>query len=245
MLGAARLLSGYDEAFSVFDDTLSQHRTVEAVKHAYAIRMSLSDPAFFSNVTKAAVDDMMTGPYMEELRKMTLDDDVLSMSGYGGDKWGFFDDGDVSSGAATVTEEGHDNRRLRGNRRRLRAFQYLNDHGTTHLAIIDKDGNAVTMTTTINTYFGSGIVSPSTGIIFNSQVRCSKQKGAMACKCVSLSDSPSLSLSAVFRWTTFRRLASQTTTVWSHRSPTTLFRERNPFHPSRQLWCFGPLIVSM
>lgn len=190
MIGAARLLSGYDEAFSVFDDTLSQHRTVEALKHAYAIRMSLSDPAFFSNVTEAAVEDMMTGPYMEELRKMTLDDDVLSMSKYGGDKWGFFDDDDVSSGAATVTEEGHDNRRLRGDRRRLKGFQYLNDHGTTHLSIIDKDGNAVTMTTTINTYFGSGIVSPSTGIIFNSQVRWSKRKGVITCKCENLSDPP-------------------------------------------------------
>ena len=108
VIGAARLLSGYDEAFSVFDDTLSQHRTVEAMKHAYAVRMSLSDPAFFSNVTAA-------GSYMEELRKMTLDDDVLSMSGYGGVKWGFSEDSDVSSGAASVTEEGHDNRRLRGN----------------------------------------------------------------------------------------------------------------------------------
>jgi gamma-glutamyltranspeptidase len=183
VIGAARLLSGYDEAFSVFDDTLSQHRTVEAMKHAYAVRMSLSDPAFFSNVTAAVVNDMMTGSYMEELRKMTLDDDVLSMSGYGGVKWGFFEDSDVSSGAASVTEEGHDNRRLRGNsnenHRRLKGFQYLNDHGTTHLAIIDKDGNAVTMTTTINTYFGSGIVSPSTGVIFNSQVSWSQKKGSI------------------------------------------------------------------
>ena len=180
MIGAARLLSGYDEAFSVFGDTLSQHRTVEAMKHAYAVRMSLSDPGFFSNVTAAVVKDMMTGSYMEELRKMTLDDDVLSMSGYGGDRWGFFEDSDVSSGAASVTEEGHDNRRLRGNsyknRRRLKGFQYLNDHGTTHLSIIDKDGNAVTMTTTINTYFGSGIVSPTTGVIFNSQVSWSQKK---------------------------------------------------------------------
>jgi len=174
VIGAARLLSGYPESFSTFEDDLSEHRIVEAMKHVYALRMSLSDPAFFSNVTAAAVNDMMNGTFMEELRQTINDEDVLSMSAYGGDKWGFFDDSDVQSGAAEVTQEGHDNRRLRGSEeqgnRRLKGWQYLEDHGTTHFSIIDKDGNAVTMTTTINTYFGSGVVSPSTGIIFNSQM---------------------------------------------------------------------------
>ena len=37
------------------------------------------------------------------------------------------------------------------------------DHGTSHLTIIDKEGNAVALTSTINTYFGSGVMSASTG----------------------------------------------------------------------------------
>lgn len=37
------------------------------------------------------------------------------------------------------------------------------DHGTTHLSVIDKWGNAVAITSTVNTYFGSKVVSPSTG----------------------------------------------------------------------------------
>lgn len=44
------------------------------------------------------------------------------------------------------------------------------DHGTSHISIIDRHGNAVSMTTTVNTYFGSKIVSSSTGILLNDQM---------------------------------------------------------------------------
>ena len=37
------------------------------------------------------------------------------------------------------------------------------DHGTTHLSVLDKDGNAVAITSTVNTLFGSKVISPSTG----------------------------------------------------------------------------------
>ncbi|KAI3846256.1 hypothetical protein MKW92_026189 [Papaver armeniacum] len=46
----------------------------------------------------------------------------------------------------------------------------LNDHGTSHFSIIDKDRNVVSMTATINHYFGAGVLSPSTGIILNNQM---------------------------------------------------------------------------
>ena len=38
------------------------------------------------------------------------------------------------------------------------------------MSVVDSAGNAVSITTTVNTYFGSKVVSPSTGIVFNNQM---------------------------------------------------------------------------
>jgi gamma-glutamyltranspeptidase / glutathione hydrolase len=43
-------------------------------------------------------------------------------------------------------------------------------HGTTHVSVLDSQGNAVTSTITINGPFGSGIVVPRTGIILNNEM---------------------------------------------------------------------------
>lgn len=47
----------------------------------------------------------------------------------------------------------------------LKYFQ--EDHGTAHASVIDHEGNSVAVTSSINLYFGSGLVSPTTGIIYN------------------------------------------------------------------------------
>ncbi len=44
------------------------------------------------------------------------------------------------------------------------------DHGTSHLSVMDADGNAVACTTTINTGFGSMVVAEGTGIILNNEM---------------------------------------------------------------------------
>lgn len=41
---------------------------------------------------------------------------------------------------------------------------------TTHFSVVDKDGNAVAVTYTLNTTFGSGIVAGNTGILMNNEM---------------------------------------------------------------------------
>ncbi|GIW22370.1 MAG: gamma-glutamyltransferase [Candidatus Sericytochromatia bacterium] len=49
--------------------------------------------------------------------------------------------------------------------------KYLNDDsGTTHFCIADKYGNIVSATETINTYFGSQVIIPETGILMNNEM---------------------------------------------------------------------------
>jgi gamma-glutamyltranspeptidase len=161
IIGAARFLAGIKIPFATFADTLSVHLLSEALKHVYAIRMSLSDPAYNNETVKAAVHDMTRGSYIDMLRNATLENTTLPLSQYGGRKWAQLKDSDGSSNVSDAQEGDRRGRR----RKLLRPLGYLNDAGTSHFSIVDKDGNAVAMTTSVNTYFGSTVVSKSTGIV--------------------------------------------------------------------------------
>lgn len=50
------------------------------------------------------------------------------------------------------------------------ASQALFDKHTTHISVADKQGNWVSMTTTLNTSFGSKVVIPKTGVLMNNQM---------------------------------------------------------------------------
>ena len=49
-------------------------------------------------------------------------------------------------------------------------YSTFHDHGTTHLSTVDKDGLAVSITSTVNLIFGSLLMEPQTGIILNDQL---------------------------------------------------------------------------
>jgi gamma-glutamyltranspeptidase len=49
-------------------------------------------------------------------------------------------------------------------------WSQLRDNGTSHLCIVDGDRNAVSMTSTVNSYFGAHVLSPSTGIVLNNEM---------------------------------------------------------------------------
>jgi gamma-glutamyltranspeptidase len=130
--------------------------------------------------TQDAVDALTRGPYMEQLRQASSDDSMLNLSQYGGAKFAQLHDND-GQGEAKDAKEGDRRgrkRRLLGvdsptnvrQRRLVDPFGYLNDDGTSHFSVIDKDGNSVAMTTSVNSRFGSCVVSEATGILLNNQM---------------------------------------------------------------------------
>lgn len=115
------------------------HRLVEAMKNAFAVRLNLADPLFVN--TTGPIGALTSKTFMSQLRNAMSDTGVLPLASYGG-KFGLNE-----------------------------ARRYLpEDHGTSHMVVVDRSGNAVSLTSTVNTYFGSKVVSPSTGIVFNNQM---------------------------------------------------------------------------
>nr|CAA89206.1 gamma-glutamyl transpeptidase [Arabidopsis thaliana]prf//2124427C gamma-Glu transpeptidase [Arabidopsis thaliana] len=111
---------------------LGVHRLIEALKHAFAVRMNLGDPDF-TDVTKV-VSDMLSPKFAKDLKSKINDQKTFDPKYYGG------------------------------------MWNQIDDHGTSHLSIIDRERNAVSMTSTINGYFGALMLSPSTGIVLNNEM---------------------------------------------------------------------------
>lgn len=84
--------------------------------------------------TSGVVQDMTEGPYLDYLRSLIQENTVLDVTRYGGERYS-------SEGAQDLPE----------------------DHGTSHVSVIDAQGHSVSLTTTVNTQFGSKVMSPSTG----------------------------------------------------------------------------------
>ncbi|KAL6776630.1 GGT1 [Auxenochlorella protothecoides x Auxenochlorella symbiontica] len=137
---ALRILAGYDLPLAG-SGALGMHRTVESMKHAFAARMSLGDPGPGSKF-------LDVDPVLQDLRSPSYADALRDV---------IRDDGVLN-----LTEY--------GGRWNVTAGAHGLDAGTSHLSVVDDSGMAVSLTTTINTGFGSKILSPSTGILLNNQM---------------------------------------------------------------------------
>ncbi|KAG8213665.1 gamma-glutamyltranspeptidase-domain-containing protein [Butyriboletus roseoflavus] len=49
-------------------------------------------------------------------------------------------------------------------------FDVETDHGTSHVSVVDRDGMAVALTTTVNLVFGSQVLEPETGVVLNDEM---------------------------------------------------------------------------
>ncbi|KAK6123447.1 hypothetical protein DH2020_042812 [Rehmannia glutinosa] len=108
------------------------HRLIEALKYALALRMNLGDPGFV-NATNV-LENMISTSFAKKLKNLINDKKTFDPAHYGS-KW-----------------------------------SQLYDHGTSHVCVVDSQRNVVTMTISLNSYFGSKMVSPSTGIFLNNQM---------------------------------------------------------------------------
>lgn len=67
----------------------------------------------------------------------------------------------VKTVVSKIDDKAHQDNRYGGNE------YFKEDAGTAHVSVMDAEGNAVAITSSINLYFGSGLVSPRTGITYN------------------------------------------------------------------------------
>ena len=122
------------------EEELFWFRLIEVWKFAFAQRSFLGDPDFEdSEETAKSIKRLKSATFRQSVARK-----ILGMkSTVSDDK--FYLSGDSSSGDVVITE----------------------DHGTAAVTVIDSHGNAVAVGTTVNQYFGSYILSPTTGIILN------------------------------------------------------------------------------
>jgi len=135
------ILEGFDLADLGPDDPAAAHRVVEAMKLAFADRaVWFGDPDF----VEVPLERLTSKAYAKKLRDRINPPFWKRTPQH-------WDEGDR---AIEVEQPGLPE----------------NDSGTTHLSVTDAAGNAVALTMTINTPFGSGITVPGTGILLNNEM---------------------------------------------------------------------------
>ena len=136
-----KLLDGFDVPSMGHNSADMLHAYISCARLAYADRFQyLADPAFADVPWNGLVSDDYT-----ELRRATIGDRM---------------NGSVEAGNPWV-QEGREPTSV------LPASRPAEDKGTTHLVVTDSEGNGVSITNTIMSGFGSGIIPKGTGVVMN------------------------------------------------------------------------------
>ena len=136
-----KLLDGFNIAAMGHNSVDMLHAYISCARLAYADRFQyLADPAFADVPWKGLLSDAYT------TRRRAAIGDTAPAAYEAGDPW---------------REEGRCPDSV------LPASRPAVDNGTTHLCVMDGEGNAVSITNTIMSGFGSGIIPKGTGVIMN------------------------------------------------------------------------------
>ena len=122
---------------------------VEAMMHAYSARMQLGDPG-----PDPPLYAWQSEPVFQGIRAA-----VSSMSSPS--TWAAWRKATRDGGGYALRREAYGV---------LTNASLPEDHGTTHVSVADADGNAVALTSTINTEFGAKFVCASNGILMNDEM---------------------------------------------------------------------------
>jgi len=141
LIEALNILEGFDLAGEGAGSSASLHRIAEALKLAFADRAAfLGDPDFVD----VPVEPLVSKHRADELRRR------INPPRWRRWPWTW------TRGESAIRVHS--------------AGLAPRDEGTTHLSVTDSLGNAVAITKTINTPFGSGITVPGTGIVLNNEM---------------------------------------------------------------------------
>jgi gamma-glutamyltranspeptidase / glutathione hydrolase len=133
-LSALNILEGYDMS-NTTNLNVSTHRLVEAIKFAYGQRGKLADPQYIHNVTE------LEGLFLEKdtgnvIRNLIRDNATYEPQEYDPSTYlSILDDNSIP----------------------------VEDSGTSHMVTADEDGLVISLTTTVNLFWGAQIMVPETG----------------------------------------------------------------------------------
>jgi gamma-glutamyltranspeptidase/glutathione hydrolase len=144
MAEGANILEGYDLGALPFDGAERVHRMAEAWRRAFADRNHyLGDPDF----VEMPLGDLVSDDYASFRRSSISLDDATPSDAVGPGVEAFRGQ-EPTEGSGSGREGEH----------------------TTHFSIVDADGNAVAVTTTINSWYGSKVTVAGAGFVLNNEM---------------------------------------------------------------------------